>query len=81
MLGIGETENEIIETMEDLMNVNCSVLTLGQYLQPKKENLPVSEYIHPEKFEYYKKIALAKGFQKVESAPLVRSSYFAEQHI
>jgi lipoic acid synthetase len=81
MLGLGETENEILETMDDLLEVNCKIMTIGQYLQPTKENHPVVEYIHPDKFEEYKFIGLKKGFQMVESAPLVRSSYHAEKHL
>ncbi len=81
MLGLGETENEIVETMDDLLEVNCKIMTIGQYLQPTKENHPVVEYIHPDKFEEYKFIGLKKGFQMVESAPLVRSSYHAEKHL
>jgi len=81
MLGLGETETEILETMDELLNVGCQVLTLGQYLQPSKKHLSVADYIHPDKFAEYKQIALQKGFLFVESAPLVRSSYFAERHI
>ena len=81
MLGLGETESEILETMDELLNVGCQVLTLGQYLQPSKKYLPVVDYIHPDKFAEYKRVALQKGFLFVESAPLVRSSYFAERHI
>lgn len=81
MLGLGETEKEIIETMDDLLSVGVSVMTLGQYLQPTKENISVQEYVHPEKFEYYKKEGLRKGFKFVESSPLVRSSYHAERHV
>ncbi len=81
MLGLGETEAEIIETMDDLRAVGCDILTLGQYLQPTMKHLPVAEFITPEKFEEYKEIGLAKGFRFVESGPLVRSSYHAEKHI
>ena len=81
MLGLGETETEILETMDELIKVGCQVLTLGQYLQPSKNHLPVAEYIHPNKFAEYKQVALQKGFLFVESAPLVRSSYFAEKHV
>ena len=81
MLGLGETEAEIIETMNDLRAVNCDVLTMGQYLQPTPKHLPVMEFIRPEHFEKLKKIALEKGFRFVESGPLVRSSYHAEKHI
>ncbi len=81
MLGIGETEEEVIRTMDDLLNVGCQVLTIGQYLQPSKTNIKVSEYIEPKVFYKYKKIGLEKGFKYVESSPLVRSSYRAEKHI
>lgn len=81
MLGLGETEEEILETMDDLRSVKVDILTLGQYLQPTKEHLPVSEFITPEKFLAYKEIGLKKGFRYVESGPLVRSSYHAEKHL
>lgn len=81
MLGLGETEPEIIQTMDDLLEVGCEVLTIGQYLQPTLGHLPVEEYILPEKFAEYKRIALLKGFRHVESSPLVRSSYRAEQQL
>ena len=81
MLGLGETEEEIIESMNDLRNAKTDVLTLGQYLQPTKLHLPVSEFIHPEKFARYKEIGLKMGFLYAESAPLVRSSYHAEKHV
>ncbi len=81
MLGLGETEDEILQTMDDLLAVNCKVFTLGQYLQPTRQNYPVKEYITPEKFEEYRIIGLSKGFAFVESAPLVRSSYHAEKHV
>jgi len=81
MLGLGETEQEIYETMDDLRAVGCDVLTLGQYLQPTSKHLPVVEFIRPEIFEQYKKIGIDKGFRFVESGPLVRSSYHAEKHI
>jgi len=81
MLGLGEKEEEILQTMDDLLAVNCKVFTMGQYLQPTRQNFPVQEYITPEKFEEYKKIGLSKGFAFVESAPLVRSSFHAERHV
>ena len=81
MLGLGETEQEIIETMHDLRAVGVSILTLGQYLQPSKKHLPVVEFITPQQFDKYKEIGLSLGFQHVESSPLVRSSYHAEKHI
>lgn len=81
MLGLGETESEVIETMDDLRSVDCNVLTLGQYLQPTKKHLPVNEFVHPDRFAHLKRIALEKGFMYVESGPLVRSSYHAERHV
>ena len=81
MLGLGETEEELFETMDDLINVGCKVLTIGQYLQPTKKHLTVKRYVTPEEFLKYKEMGLEKGFQFVESGPLVRSSYRAERHI
>jgi lipoic acid synthetase len=81
MLGLGETEEEIIETMEDLRAVDVDILTLGQYLQPTPKHLPIAEFVTPEKFEKYKEIGLNMGFRYVESGPLVRSSYHAEKHL
>ena len=81
MLGLGETEDEILKTMDDLLDVGCKVFTIGQYLQPTRDNYPIQEYITPEKFEAYKQIGLKKGFKFIESGPLVRSSYRAEKHI
>ena len=81
MLGLGEIEAEVIETMHDLRNVGVSILTIGQYLQPSKKHLPVVEFITPNQFEKYKNIGLSLGFKHVESSPLVRSSYHAEKHI
>ena len=80
-LGLGETEAEILQTMDDLRAVGTSILTLGQYLQPSRQHLPVTAYIHPDKFAEYKAIGLSKGFRVVESGPLVRSSYHAERHL
>lgn len=81
MVGLGETEEEILETMDDLINVGCQVLTIGQYLQPTKKHLTVKEFVTPEQFRKYKVIGLEKGFKFVESGPLVRSSYHAEKHV
>jgi lipoate synthase len=78
MVGLGETTEEILLLMDDLLAVNCSVLTIGQYLQPTRKHLPVAAYIHPDEFKRLKEIALEKGFEYVESGPLVRSSYHAE---
>ncbi len=81
MLGLGETEEEIISTMDDLIYVGCKIFTLGQYLQPTKNDIRVQEFVSPEKFEEYRKIGLNKGFRHVESSPLVRSSFHAEKHV
>lgn len=83
MLGLGETRDEVIQTLDDLLAVGCRMVTIGQYLQPRPTNLPVQRYVTPEEFEEYKQIALAKGFDFAESAPLVRSSYHADkaQHL
>lgn len=81
MLGLGETPEEVIETMEDLVNVQVDVLTLGQYLQPTPKHLPVKEFITPSQFAFYKELGLKMGFKYVESGPLVRSSYHAEKHL
>ncbi len=81
MLGLGETEEELLETMDDLVNAGVKIMTLGQYLQPTLKHLPVQEYIKPDKFAFYKEIGLKKGLRYVESGPLVRSSYHAEKHI
>jgi lipoic acid synthetase len=81
MVGLGETIEEVHELMDDVKAVGVSVLTIGQYLQPSRKNIPVKEYITPEQFEIYKTVAIEKGFKHVESAPLVRSSYHAEKHI
>jgi lipoic acid synthetase len=81
MLGLGETEKEVHETMDDLVKAGCRILTLGQYLKPSIEHMEVVEYITPQKFEEYRELALNKGFEFVESSPLVRSSFHAEKHI
>lgn len=81
MLGLGEREEEILQTMDDLIAVGCQVMTIGQYLQPTKDNYPIQDYIHPEKFAEYGRIGKEKGFRHIESAPMVRSSYHAEKHI
>lgn len=78
MLGLGETEDQLIRVMKRLVDVHCDMLTLGQYLQPTLKHLDVVEYITPEKFDYYKDVALSLGFKRVSSAPLVRSSYHAD---
>jgi len=81
MLGLGETDEEVIQTMKDLLDVGVTIMTIGQYLQPSKKHLPVFEYVHPDKFEMFKNIGVKLGFRIVESGPLVRSSYHAEKHL
>ncbi len=81
MLGLGEKEDEVLQTMEDLRSVNLDIVTIGQYLQPSKKHLPVKEFITPEQFKKYETIGLEMGFRHVESGPLVRSSYKAQKHL
>ncbi|HEX2616437.1 MAG TPA: lipoyl synthase [Flavobacteriales bacterium] len=81
MLGLGETDQEVLETMDDLRSVSCDVITLGQYLQPTKAHLPVLEFVHPDRFARFREEGLKRGFRFVESGPLVRSSYHAEKHV
>ena len=81
MLGLGENDEEVLQTMHDLRDNHVDILTLGQYLQPTNKHLKVAEYVTPEKFNYFKKIGLELGFRYVESGPLVRSSYHAEKHL
>lgn len=81
MLGLGEKEDEVMATMEDLRQVKLDILTLGQYLQPSKKHLPVKEFVSPEQFKKYEAAGLAMGFRHVESGPLVRSSYKAQKHL
>ena len=81
MVGLGESKDEVLQTMDDLLEAGCKILTIGQYLQPTHKHYPVAEYITPEQFCEYKTIGEKKGFQTVESGPLVRSSYHAEKHI
>ena len=81
MVGLGETPAEVEELMDDLISVGCKILTIGQYLQPTHKHFPVAAYITPEQFAVYKETGLTTGFEQVESAPLVRSSYHAEKHI
>lgn len=81
MLGLGETPEEILQTMDDLRAVGCEVMTIGQYLQPTRNHYPVQEYIHPDVFEQYRLAGIEKGFRHIESAPMVRSSYHAERHV
>ncbi|MDE6561395.1 MAG: lipoyl synthase [Muribaculaceae bacterium] len=81
MLGLGETAEEIYQTMDDLLEVGCEVMTIGQYLQPTANHYPVKDYIHPDIFEEYRLEGLRRGFRHMESAPMVRSSYHAERHV
>ncbi|MBS3769039.1 MAG: lipoyl synthase [Bacteroidales bacterium] len=81
MAGLGETEDEIYKTMDDLIEAGCKVFTIGQYLQPTVDHLPVDRFIEPEKFNTFKNKGLEKGFSFVESHPLVRSSYHADKHV
>ena len=77
MLGLGEREEEVFRTMDDLRESGCQVLTMGQYLRPTPQHLPVVEYLHPDRFAHYGEVARGKGFDHVSSGPLVRSSYHA----
>ena len=81
MLGLGETHEEVLQTMDDLLKAGVKVMTIGQYLAPTTKHMPVVEYITPEKFKEYRTIGIRKGFKFVESSPLVRSSYRAEEHV
>lgn len=81
MLGLGETREEILQTMDDLLDMGCEVMTIGQYLQPSRQHYQVKEYIHPDVFEEYRVIGKQKGFRHIESHPMVRSSYHAERHV
>jgi lipoic acid synthetase len=81
MLGLGESESEVVDTLKDLQSVGCDIVTIGQYLRPSVNHLPVVEFVNPEQFDKYKVIGLELGFKFVESAPLVRSSYHAEKHL
>ena len=81
MLGLGESDEEVLKSMKDLIDVGVDILTLGQYLQPTKKHLPVSKFIKPEKFSFFKERGLEMGFKYVESGPLLRSSYHAEKHL
>ncbi|GAP70668.1 lipoate synthase [Bacteroidales bacterium 6E] len=81
MLGLGETREEVLQTMDDLLEAGAKVMTIGQYLAPTATHMPVKEYFPPEVFDEYRKIGIRKGFRFVESSPLVRSSYRAEEHV
>ncbi len=79
MLGLGESKNEVLQVMDDLLSANVDFLTIGQYLQPTEKHFPLNRYVHPNEFEEYKEIALSKGFLIVASSPLTRSSYHADE--
>lgn len=81
MLGLGETKEEVVQTMKDLANAGCDVVTIGQYLQPSKKHLPVQRFVHPDEFAEYREIGYDFGLDYVESGPLVRSSYHSERHV
>jgi len=81
MLGLGETDEEVIQILTDLKENGCDVVTIGQYLQPTKRHLAVAEFVHPDKFAHFKAVGMEMGFDFVESGPLVRSSYHAERHL
>jgi lipoic acid synthetase len=81
MVGLGEKENEIYAVMDDLLSVNCKIITIGQYLQPARQNHSVLKYYTPEEFFKFKKIAMEKGFKNAECGPMIRSSYHAQNHI
>ena len=81
MLGLGEDMEEVLQLMDDLLEVNCKILTIGQYLQPTKDHIPVQRFVSEDEFSDLKRIALEKGFSMVESGALIRSSYHAEKHV
>jgi lipoic acid synthetase len=81
MVGLGETKDEVSKILDDLIENGCDVVTIGQYLQPTKMHLAVDSFVHPDTFALYKELGDSKGFDFVESGPLVRSSYHAERHL
>jgi len=81
MVGIGETREEVLELMKDLVKIDLDIFTIGQYLQPTKRHLPVERFVHPDEFAEYKELGEAFGIRHVESGPLVRSSYHAEEQV
>ena len=81
MLGLGEKKEEVVQTLQDLANAGCDVVTLGQYLQPTRKHLPVQRFVHPDEFAEYREIGYNLGLDYVESGPLVRSSYHSEKHV
>ena len=80
MLGLGETKNEVLQVIDDLLSANVDFLTIGQYLQPSVKHYPLMRYVHPEEFQQFKELALSKGFLIVASSPLTRSSYHADEN-
>ncbi len=81
MVGIGENQDEVLQVMRDMREVACDIITIGQYLQPTKNHLPIERYVHPDEFSMYRTEGYKMGFKHVESGPLVRSSYHAEKHV
>jgi lipoic acid synthetase len=81
MLGLGEKKEEVVQTLQDLANAGCDVVTIGQYLQPTKKHLPVNRFVHPDEFAEYREVGYQMGLDYVESGPLVRSSYHSEKHV
>jgi lipoic acid synthetase len=81
MLGLGEKKEEVVQTLQDLANAGCDVVTIGQYLQPSKKHLPVNRFVHPDEFAEYREVGYQMGLDYVESGPLVRSSYHSEKHV
>jgi lipoic acid synthetase len=81
MLGLGETKEEVVQTLKDLADNGTDVVTIGQYLQPTRKHLPVQRFVHPDEFKEYKEIGYSLGLDYVESGPLVRSSYHSEKHV
>ena len=81
MLGLGEAKEEVVQTLRDLANAGCDVVTVGQYLQPSKRHLPVHRFVHPDEFAEYRELGYSFGLDYVESGPLVRSSYHSERHV
>jgi lipoic acid synthetase len=81
MLGLGETKEEVVQTLRDLYLAGCDVVTIGQYLQPTKKHLPVQRFVHPDEFAEYRQVGYSLGLDYVESGPLVRSSYHSERHV
>jgi lipoic acid synthetase len=81
MVGIGETDDEVVELMKDTVEVGLNVFTIGQYLQPSINHAPVDRFVHPDQFKEWKRVGEEIGIEHVESGPLVRSSYHAEKHV